>query len=82
MWDIPRSGIELVSPALTGGFLTTEAPRKPLTAYLDVICVYRTLSLNPPLHLLAWTCLLNPNVLLYIERILKRAVDLLTVTTF
>ena len=27
--DLSRSGIELVSPALVGGFLTTEPPRKP-----------------------------------------------------
>ena len=27
--DLPRSGIESVSPALAGGFLTTEPPRKP-----------------------------------------------------
>ena len=29
MWDLPRSGIELVSTALTGGFVTTEPPAKP-----------------------------------------------------
>jgi len=29
MWDPPGSGIELVSPALTGGFFTTEPPGKP-----------------------------------------------------
>ena len=29
MWDPPGSGIKLVSPALTGGFFTTEPPRKP-----------------------------------------------------
>ena len=28
MWDIPRLGIELVSPAFAGGFLTTESPRR------------------------------------------------------
>ena len=30
MWDLPRSGIELVSPALAGGFFATEPPGKPL----------------------------------------------------
>ena len=30
MWDLPRSGIEPVSPALTGGFFTTETLGKPL----------------------------------------------------
>ena len=28
-WDLPRSGIKPVSPALAGGFFTTEPPRKP-----------------------------------------------------
>ena len=30
MWDLPRSGIEPVSPALAGQFFTTEPPEKPL----------------------------------------------------
>ena len=29
MWDLPETGIEPVSPALGGGFFTTEPPRKP-----------------------------------------------------
>ena len=29
VWDPPRLGIAPVSPALAGGFLTTEAPEKP-----------------------------------------------------
>ena len=28
MWDLPRPGIELVSPTFTGGLLTTESPRR------------------------------------------------------
>ena len=28
MWDLPRPGIEPVSPALAGGFLTTVPPGK------------------------------------------------------
>ena len=28
MWDLPGPGIELVSPALAGGFLTTAPPGK------------------------------------------------------
>jgi len=28
MWDLLGSGIELVSPALVGGFFTTEPPGK------------------------------------------------------
>ena len=31
MWDLPGPGLEPVSPALAGGFLTTVPPGKPLT---------------------------------------------------
>ena len=31
MWDLPRPGLEPMSPALAGRFLTTAPPRKPLT---------------------------------------------------
>ena len=34
MWDLPGSGIELVSPALTGTFFTTEPPGKPCISVL------------------------------------------------
>ena len=30
MWDLPRPGLEPVSPALAGGFSTTAPPGKPL----------------------------------------------------
>ena len=30
MWDLPGPGLEPVSPALAGGFLTTVPPGKPL----------------------------------------------------
>ena len=30
MWDLPGPGIKPVSPALAGGFFTTEPPGKPL----------------------------------------------------
>ena len=30
MWDLPRPGLEPVSPALTGRFSTTAPPGKPL----------------------------------------------------
>ena len=29
MWDLPEPGLEPVSPALAGGFLTTAPPGKP-----------------------------------------------------
>ena len=33
MWDLPRPGLEPVSPALAGGFSTTAPPGKPLSKY-------------------------------------------------
>ena len=29
MWDLPRSGMESMSPELPGGFFTIEPPGKP-----------------------------------------------------
>ena len=34
MWDLPRPGIELISPALAGGFLTAAAPGKSLCLFV------------------------------------------------
>ena len=39
MWDLPRSGLEPVSPELADGFLTTAPPGKPLK---------RVFGYNPP----------------------------------
>ena len=36
MWDLPRSGIEPVSPALAGGFLSTAPPGKSLLLVLKI----------------------------------------------
>ena len=35
MWDLPRPGLEPVSPALTGRFSTTVPPGKPLHGFFD-----------------------------------------------
>ena len=35
MWDLPGPGLEPVSPALAGGFLTTVPPGKPSCIYLS-----------------------------------------------
>ena len=35
MWDLPRLGLEPMSPALAGGFFTTEPPGTPYTAHLQ-----------------------------------------------
>ena len=42
MWDLPGPGLEPVSPALAGGFLTTAPPRKSLD-----ICFKRWFSYDP-----------------------------------
>ena len=34
MWDLPQPGLEPVSPALAGGFLTIAPPGKPITRVL------------------------------------------------
>ena len=34
MWDLPRPGLEPVSPSLAGGFLTTVPPGKSLVHQL------------------------------------------------
>ena len=34
MWDLPGAGLEPVSPALAGGFLTTAPPGKSSTSFL------------------------------------------------
>ena len=35
MWDLPSPGLEPVSPALAGGFLTTAPPGKPHSSYFN-----------------------------------------------
>ena len=49
MWDLPGPGLEPVSPALAGGFLTTAPPGKPafvpFKKSVDYVCV--VLSLGP-----------------------------------
>ena len=40
MWDLPRSGIELMSPALANGFFTTEPPGKPRIWDFYFVCGY------------------------------------------
>ena len=37
MWDLPGPGLEPVSPALAGGFLTTVPPRKPLCGSIETV---------------------------------------------
>ena len=42
MWDLPRPGLEPVSPALAGRFSTTVPPGKPLVVVL--ICISLMIS--------------------------------------
>ena len=51
MWDLPRPGLEPVSPALAGRFSTTAPPGKPQefftysgTSYLSDVCIMNTFS--------------------------------------
>ena len=37
MWDLPGSGIEPVSPALAGGFLTTGPPGKLAFLFFQLV---------------------------------------------
>ena len=37
MWDLPGPGLEPVSAALAGGFLTTAPPGKPTSHFLNII---------------------------------------------
>ena len=37
MWDLPRPGLEPVSPALAGRLSTTVPPGKPLMMYFDAL---------------------------------------------
>ena len=48
MWDLPRPGLEPVSPALAGRFSTTAPPGKPLPLFLTIsiftmMCLFVTL---------------------------------------
>ena len=45
MWDFPRPGLEPVSPALAGRFLTTAPPGKPSIDFLFSILLISTLIL-------------------------------------
>ena len=38
LWDLPKLGIEPVSLALAGGFLTTGPPKKSKPSYFKITC--------------------------------------------
>ena len=45
MWDLPRPGLEPVSPALPGRFPTTAPPGKPLTSSFIQLCFVSFINL-------------------------------------
>ena len=46
MWDLPRPGIKPISPALAGGFFTTEPPRKPWDLFLKFTLSWSIIALQ------------------------------------
>ena len=40
MWDLPGPGIEPVSPALQGGFLTSGPPEKPQFSRFFILILF------------------------------------------
>ena len=50
MWDLPGPGIEPMSPALAGRFLTTAPPGKPRTNILNSSKIQKTSPYLLPLH--------------------------------
>ena len=51
MWDLPRPGLEPVSPALAGGFLTTAPPGKTI---LKALCTHIFFKIY--LFIYFWLC--------------------------
>ena len=47
MWDLPGPGLEPVSSALAGGFLTTAPPRKPHTGISSSALLIRNSESRP-----------------------------------
>ena len=49
MWDLPRPGLEPMSPALAGGFLTTVPPEKSLFQLLvSNLCLFLSCIVKMP----------------------------------
>ena len=54
MWDLPRPGLEPVSPALAGRFSTTAPPGKPNSIFLIKL---QQIILAEHFSILEWACL-------------------------
>ena len=69
--DLPDPGIEPESPALAGGFITTEPPGKPQIKYLQLAKLpndflyisVRTLIIGSPVSEIYLACQLCPRIL-------------------
>ena len=46
MWDLPKPGLEPMSPALAGRFSTTAPPGKPLSVGLKYSCLRTSLAVR------------------------------------
>ena len=54
MWDLPRPGLEPVSPALAGRFSTTAPPGKPCLIILKILFLHSRIlnfNLNDPISI-------------------------------
>ena len=63
MWELPRTGMEPVSPTLAGGFLTTALPGKS----------HPSLFLKDPRYIHSWNCTLGKDLRNYlVTHIMKK----------
>ena len=60
VWDLPRSRIKAMSPALAGGFFTTEPPGKPLGKVFDYLA--NLLTGNSLFRYFCFLIILFPNL--------------------
>ena len=68
MWDIPRPGIEPVSPALAGRFFITEPPEKHLKVNIinrTLYIIFLLLCLHKPVCMLYHQCYLTSGLATY-----------------
>ena len=72
MWDLPRPGLEPVSPALAGGFSTTAPPGKPpgLHFLIYIFNKYLSSTYYMPVTMTGETVMNETNVVLYLNSVL------------
>ena len=56
MWDLPRPGLEPMSPALASIFLTTAPPGKPSFPFLKILILTQWASGSSLNHNVVWNC--------------------------